>query len=95
MDVLLLITTRDSAPVATGLAAALTRAGAAWGCFLTNDGVELLRDPAFTELLPNSLRAAVCEHSWERAGGGDCPIELGSQTINCEMMAGAARVVGL
>mgnify|MGYP001140466898 CR=1 FL=1 len=96
MDVLLHITAADSLPMALPLARALTRRGAAWGCFLTNDGVRVLDDDAFAEALGQSARAAVCEHSWDHhMAGHDCPVERGSQTLNSALMGEAARVVSL
>lgn len=91
------VTTPEGGPIAIPLMHALTRAGAGWGCFVTNDGVRLLRDDAFVAALAGASRAVVCERSWEKAGGtaNDCPIELGSQSINSAMMADAARLVSL
>lgn len=97
MDVMVHVTTPESGPIASPLMRALSRAGIDWGCFVTNDGVRLLRDDAFVTALAGARRAVVCEHSWEKAGGTapDCPIELGSQTINSAMMADAARLISL
>lgn len=95
MDVMILISTRDSAAIAKGLMGALARAGASWGCFFTNDGVELAGDAEVSALLGASQWANVCEHSWEKFGAGACPVELGSQTQNSMMMGDARRVVSL
>ena len=96
MDVLLHITTPDAAPIATGLGRALSAQGAAWGCFLTNDGVKVLNDPAFAAVRGSAARVAVCEHSWDlHMDGHDCPVERGSQTVNSALMAEAARVISL
>lgn len=99
MEVMVLVSTRDSGKILKGLAAALARAGVDWGCFFTNDGVELAaeltRDAGLAEALASSSWVNVCEHSWHRFGEGDCPIELGSQTQNSMMMGGAKRVVSL
>jgi hypothetical protein len=97
MEVMVHVTSRDAASVAAPLMRALTRGGAPWGCFFTNDGVRMLRDGDFIDALAGAERAVVCEHSWDMAGGtaDDCPIERGSQTINSVMMAEAARLVSL
>ncbi len=97
MDIMVHVTTKDAAAVAPPLMRALNRAGVSWGCFVTNDGVVLLREPDFIEALSGATRSVACEHSWEKAGGAsaDCPIERGSQTINSTMMAEAERLVSL
>ncbi|PLX37630.1 MAG: hypothetical protein C0606_04920 [Hyphomicrobiales bacterium] len=96
MDVLLLISSADAAPLATPLGRALTRAGASWGCFLTNDGVKVAGDAAFAAALVGAERRVVCEHSWDlHMDGHDCPLERGSQTINSALVAEATRVVSL
>ena len=75
---------------------ACVRAGVAWGCFLTNDGVRALADPAFLAVLGSAARAAACEYSWHRyMEGAPCPAELGSQTVNSALMAEANRVISL
>ncbi len=97
MEIMVHISSADGAAVATPLMRALTRAGVAWGCFVTNDGVRLLEDDGIIEALGGAARAVVCEHSWEKAGHAatDSPIERGSQTINSLMMAEAGRLVSL
>ncbi|MFA7428686.1 MAG: hypothetical protein WCZ23_00865 [Rhodospirillaceae bacterium] len=96
MDVLLHVTSADALPVVLPLAEALGRAGATWGCFVTNDGVRVLGDAAFVAALGSATRAAVCEHSWDlHMAGRDCPVERGSQTVNSALMGQAARVVSL
>lgn len=95
MDLLLHLSSREGLGIARPLAAACDRAGIAWGCFVTNDGVEALSDAAFLDLLGRAHRAVVCEHSWGRFGTGDSPIERGSQTVNSGLMAEAQRVVSL
>lgn len=96
MDVLLHITSSQAAPIAAGLGWALTEKGATWACFMTNDGVKVLTDPAFTEARAGAARVAVCEHSWDlHMDGQDCPVERGSQTVNSALMAEAGRVVSL
>jgi hypothetical protein len=78
------------------LSAACERAGIEWGCFFTGEGVTALGESAFLVRLQKAQRAVVCEHSWQHhMAGSDCPVELGSQTINCQLMAEAARVVSL
>ncbi|MBT7943694.1 MAG: hypothetical protein HN719_10100 [Alphaproteobacteria bacterium] len=97
MDVMVHVTSQDGASIAVPLMRALTRAGAVWGCFVTNDGVQLLFDDAFIDTLGGATRSLVCEHSWEKTGQEitECPIDRGSQTINSEMMGDATRLVSL
>lgn len=89
-----------SSPAATRLvirlARACGRAGIEWGCFFTHAGVRLLQEQAVLVALASARRAVVCEHSWaQQFDGLACPVELGSQTVNSIMMAGAERVVSL
>ena len=96
MDVLLHLTTPDAVRVAAPLGRALNRQGVVWGCFLTNDGVTALADADFLNASDGADRVAVCEHSWDlHMPGHTCPVEKGSQTINSQLMAQAAKVVSL
>ncbi|MBL4615182.1 MAG: hypothetical protein JKY27_09955 [Magnetovibrio sp.] len=96
MDVLLHLTTPDAAKLAAPLGQALTRSGASWGCFLTNDGVTALDNTEFLSACADAERVAVCEHSWDlHMTGQSCPVEKGSQTINSALMAQAAKVISL
>lgn len=96
MEILLHIATPEGARVGASLARACARAGVSWSCFLTNDGVRALADPAFVAAVKPATRAAVCKHSWDRyMNGAPCPIELSSQTINSALMAEARHVVSL
>lgn len=96
MDVLLHITNPDAAAMAASLGSALSREGASWGCFLTDDGVKALDHAGFLKAAGSAGRVAVCEHSWDQfMAGRDCPVEIASQTINSLMMGEAARVVSL
>lgn len=97
MEVLLHVTTPEGAAVGAALARACARAGIAWGCFLTNDGVRALADPAFVAALRPAARVAACEYSWHQHMGNNiaCPVELSSQTINSTLMGEAQRVVSL
>ncbi len=96
MDVLMHLTTASSAAIAAPLGRALSAQGATWGCFLTNDGVTALGHDGFLEAAKSAQRIAVCETSWgQHMAGKPCPAELGSQTINSELMANADKVVSL
>ncbi len=96
MDVLIHMSSREATGLAVNLADALTRRGADWACFLTNDAVTAADTPAFVEAVKSASRAVVCEHSWDQhMTGRDNPFERGSQTINSALMAEADRVVSL
>lgn len=96
MDILFHVTTPDGARLLAPLARACARAGRAFGCFFTNDGVTGLRDAALREALAGAARAVACEESWHRfCAEAPCPVELGSQTINSALMGESARVVSL
>lgn len=96
MDVLIHMSSREATELAVNLAGALTRRGADWACFMTNDAVVAAGTPAFVEAAKSAGRAVVCEHSWDQhMAGHDNPFERGSQTINSALMAEAERVVSL
>ncbi len=96
MDVLIHMSNREATGMAVKLAEALSRRGANWACFLTNDAVTAADTPDFVEAIGSASRAVVCEHSWDRhMAGRDNPFERGSQTINSALMADADRVVSL
>lgn len=94
LDLLFVVSTDRGAGVLVPLVAACGRAGKAWGCFFTNDGVKLLADDQVRTLMPGAERAIACEYSWERfMGESSCPVELGSQTDHSALVADAASVV--
>ncbi len=96
MELLIVISTPQSAPIARGLGDAALRAGIGWGVFLTNDGVRVLSDPAIARTLSKATSAYVCKESWKKHMGDDeCPVELGSQTHNSELAGEAKRIVSL
>ena len=96
MEILLVITTRNSGKIAIPLMQGLSRMGVDWGCFFTNDGVELINNHECQKALELAKKAVVCEHSWSILGNrNDCPAELGSQTINSSMMTEVNQVISL
>lgn len=96
MDVLLIVSREAAAPILKPLADALTRSGARWAAFFTNDGVRVLRDAAIASAVGQARTAIACHKSWEAQVGGEaCPVELGSQTNNSALVGEADRVVSL
>ena len=96
LDLLLIISTPDSARVLLPLAGACQRRGLRWSCFFTNDGVRVLEDPAMVHSIRCADDLIACEHSWARfEGGTPCPVTLGSQTNNSALVGRAAKVIGL
>ena len=94
--VLIHVSTPASGAIAVALAGACRRAGIAWSCFFTNDGVKVLADEAVVAALGAAGRAVACEKSWEELmGGAACPVELGSQTVNSALMGEADKVISL
>ena len=61
------VTTRESARHVLGLAGAAARAGISTEIFLTGDGVHLVRDRRFQELIATA-RVSVCDASFRAAG---------------------------
>lgn len=95
-DLMIHVGSADGARLLVPLARACGRAGIAWTCFLTHDGVAALGDSATVAALVPARRTVACEASWHRHGDGSpCPVELGSQTVNSALMAEARRVVSL
>lgn len=96
MQLMLHVSSPAATRLVTRIAQACGRAGIEWGCFFTHAGVRLLQEQAVLAALASAQRAVVCEHSWaQQFGDLVCPVELGSQTANSIMMAGAERVVSL
>lgn len=92
------VTTRSSSDLLLGLADAATRAGIATEVFLTGDGVELVRDGRFRELVAMA-RVSVCDASLRAAGldAGDVPgladKDFVTQWRNAEMVERCDRYV--
>ena len=61
------VTTRESTRHVLGLAGAAARAGISTEIFLTGDGVHLVRDHRFQELI-EAARVSVCDASFRAAG---------------------------
>jgi len=96
MDLLLLVTHPQAGVITESLARACNRAGIEWAVFFTNDAVELLADPGLFSAVSQGGRVIACQDSWNRyMPGRDCPVDLGSQTNNSELVAQARRVVSL
>ncbi|MFA6310491.1 MAG: hypothetical protein WCV99_15300 [Sterolibacterium sp.] len=81
-----------------GLASAAAARGWQCRCFLTDQGVRLLRSAPLVDLArTGAIQLTVCEHSWEMAGGGSVApgVALGSQYQNAELAHLCDRVVVL
>jgi hypothetical protein len=61
------VTTRESARHVLGLAGAAARVGISTEIFLTGEGVHLIRDRRFQELV-EAARVSVCDASFRAAG---------------------------
>ncbi len=96
MNILFHVTTAGGGALLAPLALAAARNNASCAAFFTHEGVLGLKDPAILAALAGAERTVVCEESWHRfCAGLDCPVELGSQTINSALMAEADKVVAL
>jgi len=81
-----------------GLASAATARGWQCRCFLTDQGVRLLRSAALLEMAGSgAIQLTVCEHSWEMFGGGSVAtgVTMGSQYQNAELAHLCDRVIVL
>lgn len=96
MDLLIILTNPSSLPIVMPLTAACARAGTSWAIFFTNDGVKLLENKELVAALASAQKAITCQESWkEYMGDMECPIQLGSQTGNSELVGLADRVLSL
>ena len=96
MDLLVIVSTPQAAAILSPMAQAFDRAKFDWAVFFTNDGVKVLTQPAIISALSSARHKIACHDSWERFGKSvDCPVELGSQTNNSELVGQAARIVSL
>lgn len=96
MDILMVVSNPDSAPILVSVLAACRRRGTRCGLFFTNDGVKALVDSKLRQALPWADQAIVCEHSWHRfMADQPCPVQQGSQTDNSLMVGQAAKILSL
>ncbi len=96
MDLMYVVTSSQSASILLPMLQASQRRGVNWGCFFTDDGVEVLRDTDICALMSDAQSAFACELSWDRFESGKrCPISLGSQTNNSAMLGKAKHVISL
>ncbi len=97
MDLLLVISSADAAPLAAPLGEACVRADLDWGCFFTGAGVKALQDENFADLVAaNCIEAVVCAEAWkDHMAQKDCPVDLGSQFHHSGLVAKADKVVSL
>jgi len=96
LKILFHVATEDGARFLLPLAQACRRGGHAFAVFLTHEGARGLNDARLQAALRDAARAVVCEESWHRfCPGAQCPVELGSQTVNSALMGEAQRVVSL
>ena len=95
-ELLFIVSSATTGAVLVPMASACGRNGTSWCCFVTGEGVKQLKDAELLKQLPNAERVIACEHSWhEFFGSSECPVELGSQTSNSEMMTETQRVISL
>lgn len=93
----IVVTTDTAEPHAFGLAQAALKKGWRCRCFLTDRGVLLLGSARFVDLADAGLRVNVCEHSWDKLGGGAHPAQIafGSQYQNAELALECDRIMVL
>ena len=95
-ELLFIISSSKTGDVLKPLARACVRKGTSWCCFITGEGVKQLHDPELLKLFTSAKTTIACEHSWhEFFASLECPVELGSQTSNSEMMTETKRVISL
>ncbi len=96
MNVLFVVAHPTAGDAFVGLSGACGRAGVAYRCFFTGDGVRVLEQAHAVNAARNAQRAVVCEHSWARHFPAAVPpVEQGSQTDHSAMIGEAMKVVSL
>ena len=83
------VTTRESTRHVLGLAGAAARAGISTEIFLTGEGVHLVRDRRFQELI-ETARVSVCDASF-RAAGLDGAVHTGPGLVTDPRLPCQAR----
>ena len=66
MKILFVISNPASTEALLGLTEACTRRNQPFLCFFTGDGVKILADANFIEVISKAERAVVCEFSWAK-----------------------------
>jgi hypothetical protein len=97
----IVVTEQNQGAHATALLQAALRQGWQVRCFLTENAVNLLRDPAFVGLSGEheQLHLSACEHSMERychdidADGLKDTVVVGGQYQNAELVRNSDRVL--
>jgi len=96
MKILFEITSQGAADILIPLARACNRAGVSWECFFTGEGVLNLSREDVDEVLETAISAIACEASWESyMGEKPCPVKLGSQTNNSQIVGHTDRIISL
>ncbi|HUW98288.1 MAG TPA: hypothetical protein VMV40_05515 [Acidiferrobacter sp.] len=95
MEVMFLVSRVESSSLLRAFLRACVRGQVDYCCFLTGPAAALALDPDIGALLKTATRSAVCEHSWERFGSGECLVPLGSQTENSALTATTHHIVSL
>ena len=96
MKFLFEITSKDAAKILVPMASACNRAGISWSCFFTGEGVLCLSNEEANKVIKTATLAIVCEISWEtHIGETTCPVKLGSQTNNSEIVGDCDKIISL
>jgi hypothetical protein len=96
VNLLIVISNPASIQALMGFTGACQRRDQPYSCFVTGQGVRVLRDPDIASMLRASKHAVVCEYSWSRLFPHEAPpIEEGSQTDHSAMIGEADQVFSL
>jgi hypothetical protein len=96
VNLLIIISRSTSVSALIGFCGACLRRNQPYSCFVTGDGVHVLRNPNVARMLKESRHAVVCEYSWSRLFPHEAPpIEEGSQTDHSAMIGEADQVLSL
>lgn len=96
VNLLIVISRSTSISALIGFCGACERRNQPYNCFVTGDGVRVLRNPEVSSMLRASKHAVVCEYSWSRLFPHEAPpIEEGSQTDHSAMIGEADKVLSL
>jgi len=95
-DLLLVLSNRNSGPIAQQLVSACNRSDKRVAIFLTGDAAVLAGDNRFSTTFANAQAAIVCAESWELSASQEtCLVQLGSQTDHSRLAADANNIISL
>lgn len=96
IDLLMVLSTKESGPVAEQLVNACVRRQKRSAVFITGDAATLAGDERYLAMFQSTDTAIVCAESWEGSSAKrKCLVELGSQTDHSRLAGEANKILSL